>query len=111
MVDGNDMDAAVEGARVARANGTKVLYDCGGLYAGVERLLALTDIMIPSEEFAMGHTGCNDAISAAKKHWKNAWNISNSPPAVMPNVSSPGSAGTSGSAGSASTKKKTLRKS
>lgn len=65
MVDGNEMDAAVEAATLARASGTKVLYDCGGLYDGVERLLALTDIMIPSEEFALGHTGCTDAEDAA----------------------------------------------
>ena len=66
MVDGNEMDAAVEAAQVAHANGTKVLYDCGGLYAGVERLLALTDIMIPSEEFSLGHTGASTAEEAAK---------------------------------------------
>lgn len=67
MVDGNEMDAAVEGAKIARENGVKVLYDCGGLYEGVERLLALTDIMIPSEEFALGHTGCAAVEEAAKK--------------------------------------------
>lgn len=67
MVDGNELDAAVEAAKIARANGTKVLYDCGGLYAGVERLLAHTDIMIPSEEFALGHTGEKTAEAAAKK--------------------------------------------
>ena len=67
MVDGNEMDAAVEAAQLARESGTKVLYDCGGLYAGVERLLALTDIMIPSEEFALAHTACTDAESAAKR--------------------------------------------
>lgn len=67
MVDGNDMDAAVEGAKIARESGTKVLYDCGGLYEGVEKLLAHTDIMIPSEEFAMGHTGCDTAEEAAHK--------------------------------------------
>ncbi len=67
MVDGNELDAAVEGAEIAKENGTKVLYDCGGLYDGVERLLALTDIMIPSEEFAIGHTGCATAQSAAEK--------------------------------------------
>ncbi len=66
MVDGNEMDAAVEAAKIARENGTKVLYDCGGLYDGVERLLALTDIMIPSEEFSLGHTGCKTAEEAAK---------------------------------------------
>ena len=67
MVDGNDLEAAVEGARIARESSTKVLYDCGGLYEGVERLLALTDIMIPSEEFAIGHTGRDNAVDAAKR--------------------------------------------
>ena len=67
MVDGNEMDAAVEAAKIARKNGTKVLYDCGGLYEGVERLLAHTDIMIPSEEFSLGHTGCKTAEEAAIK--------------------------------------------
>ena len=67
MVDGNEMDAAVAAAKIAKENGVKVLYDCGGLYAGVERLLSLTDIMIPSEEFALGHTGCKTVEDAAKK--------------------------------------------
>lgn len=67
MVDGNEMDAAIEAAKIARKNGTKVLYDCGGLYEGVEGLLAYTDIMIPSEEFSLGHTGCKTAEDAAKK--------------------------------------------
>lgn len=67
MVDGNEMDAAVEAAKIARKNGVKVLYDCGGLYDGVERLLKHTDIMIPSEEFAMAHTKCDSAEAAAKK--------------------------------------------
>lgn len=67
MVDGNELDAAVEAAKIARASGTRVLYDCGGLYDGVERLLACTDVMIPSEEFALGHTGCSTAEEAAKR--------------------------------------------
>lgn len=67
MVDGNELDAAVEAAKIAKQNGVKVLYDCGGLYPNVEKLLALTDIMIPSEEFSIGHTGEKDAFSAAKK--------------------------------------------
>ena len=70
MVDGNEMDAAVEAAKFARAHGTKVLYDCGGLYEGVARLLAETDIMIPSEEFALGHTGTKTAEEAAKALWE-----------------------------------------
>lgn len=67
MVDGNEMDAAEAACRIARENGTKVLYDCGGLYEGVERLLKLTDVMIPSEEFALTHTGCTTPEAAAAK--------------------------------------------
>ncbi len=67
MIDGNEMDGAEEAAKIARQFGTKVLYDCGGLYDGVERLLKLTDIMIPSEEFALKHTKCYNVEEAAKK--------------------------------------------
>ncbi|MBR2043887.1 MAG: bifunctional hydroxymethylpyrimidine kinase/phosphomethylpyrimidine kinase [Clostridia bacterium] len=67
MIDGNEMDAAEHACKIARENGTAVLYDCGGLYEGVERLLKLTDIMIPSEEFALGHTGCDNVKAAAEK--------------------------------------------
>lgn len=66
MVDGNEMDAAVEAAKLAKENGTKVLYDAGGLYDGVENLLNYTDILIPSEEFAVGHTKTENAEAAAK---------------------------------------------
>lgn len=66
MVDGNEMDAAIEAAKYANSCGTKVLYDAGGLYEGVENLLPYADILIPSEEFALGHTGCENADDAAK---------------------------------------------
>ncbi len=65
LVDGNELNAALEAARLARENGTIVLYDAGGLYEGVEKLLALADILIPSEEFALQHTGQSDARQAA----------------------------------------------
>ncbi len=67
MVDGNELDAAVAAAKLARESGTAVLYDAGGLYAGVERLLPYADILIPSEEFALGHTGTKNAEEAAGK--------------------------------------------
>lgn len=67
MIDGNEMDVAEDACLVAKENNTKVLYDCGGLYPGVERLLKLTDVMIPSEEFALGHTGCKTVEEAAVK--------------------------------------------
>ena len=66
MVDGNDMQAAIQGAKIARKNGTKVLYDAGGLYEGVENLLPYADILIPSEEFALGHTKAQTAEDAAR---------------------------------------------
>ena len=70
MVDGNDLDAAVEGAKIAKEAGTLVLYDAGGRYPNVERLLAVTDILIPSEEFALGHTGEKTVADAARKLWQ-----------------------------------------
>lgn len=67
MIDGNEMDAAEEAVKIANTNGTKVLYDAGGLYEGVENLLPYADYLIPSEEFALGHTGEKTAEDAAKK--------------------------------------------
>lgn len=66
MIDGNELSAAKEACLIANEAGTKVLYDAGGLYDGVEQILPLADILIPSEEFALGHTGCNSAEDAAK---------------------------------------------
>ncbi len=69
LVDGNDMEAALCGAKIAREKGTPVLYDAGGQYPEVDKLLELTDILIPSEEFALGHTKTDCASDAAKKLW------------------------------------------
>ena len=66
MVDGNELENAVKGAKIARDSGCKVLYDAGGLYKNVEKLLPYADILIPSEEFALGHTGKTTAEDAAK---------------------------------------------
>lgn len=67
MVDGNELSAAVEAAKFARENGVKVLYDAGGLYDGIENLLPHVDYLIPSKEYALGHTGCDTVEAAAKK--------------------------------------------
>ncbi len=66
MVDGNELENAIKGAEIASKSNTKVLYDAGGLYDGVDRLLPYADILIPSEEFALGHTGEDNAEKAAK---------------------------------------------
>jgi sulfofructose kinase len=67
MVDGNELSAAIEAAEAAKNSNTKILYDAGGLYEGIDKLLPYADILIPSEEFAIGFTGEKDADSAAKK--------------------------------------------
>lgn len=66
LVDGNELEAAITAASVAHDSGTAVVYDAGGRYAGVERLLPLCDYLIPSEEFALGVTGAADAAAAAR---------------------------------------------
>lgn len=65
MVDGNDMDAAIEGAKLIHEAGGLVLYDAGGLYENVEKLLPHADILIPSAEFARGFTGSDSLLEAA----------------------------------------------
>ncbi len=67
MVDGNELEAAICAAKFMRENGKSVLYDAGGRYAGVERLLPYADYLIPSKEFALGITGCESVEDAAKK--------------------------------------------
>lgn len=67
MIDGNELDAAEDAAETAKKSGTEVLYDAGGLYSGVERLLPLADYLIPSEEFALECAGAATVEEAAKK--------------------------------------------
>lgn len=67
MVDGNELHNAIEAAKVARSAGTKVLYDAGGLYEGIEDLLPLADILIPSEEFSLKLTGKATVEEAARE--------------------------------------------
>ncbi len=70
MVDGNELENAIKGAKIAKAAGTKVLYDAGGLYDGIKWLLPLADILIPSEEFALAHTKKDSAEDAAKELYR-----------------------------------------
>ncbi len=67
MVDGNELDAAIEAAKLAQESGTAVLYDAGGLYPGIEGLLPYVDYLIPSREYALGHTGCTTVEEAARE--------------------------------------------
>lgn len=63
-LDGNYLECAITAAKYAKEKGIKVSLDAGGLYQGIERLLPLVDILIPSAEFAKGMTG-KDTIPEA----------------------------------------------
>lgn len=65
-LDGNYMSSAVYSAKKARKLGVKVSLDAGGLYQGVEELLPLVDILIPSAEFAMKFTGQDNIVDSIK---------------------------------------------
>ena len=65
-LDGNYIRSAIAAAKRARELGVTVSLDAGGLYAGIEELLPLVDILIPSAEFALGITGMSDIPSAMR---------------------------------------------
>ena len=64
-LDGHQMDCAVYAAQKAREFGVKVSLDAGAPYPGIDRLLPLVDVLIPSEEFSLKYTGCKTAEEAA----------------------------------------------
>lgn len=65
-LDGNYMNCAIHAAKYARKKGVTVSLDAGGRYEGIEKLLPLVDILIPSCEFALGITGEADIPSAMR---------------------------------------------
>lgn len=69
-LDGNHLDAAIPAAQYMQSQGRLVSLDAGGLYPGIDRLLPFVDILIPSEEFALGYTRettAENAIEALRK--------------------------------------------
>lgn len=65
-LDGNQLDCAIYAAEKAHEFGVAVSLDAGGTYPGIENLLPLVDVLIPSEEFALKITGAETAVEAAK---------------------------------------------
>ena len=66
-LDGHQLETAIYAAQRAHEFGVPVSLDAGGVYPGIERLLPLADILIPSEEFALAFTGAACAEAAAEK--------------------------------------------
>ena len=69
-LDGNYLKCAVRAAKYAKEKGATVSLDAGGLYDGIEELLPLVDILIPSAEFAMGITKTNSPREAIAELYK-----------------------------------------
>lgn len=65
-LDGVHLEAACHAAEVARQAGVVVSFDggAGELWAGVERLLPLVDLLIVARRFAEQHTGQADPLQA-----------------------------------------------
>ncbi len=53
-LDGHQTEAAIAAAKIARKHGVIVSLDAGTVVPGIEKLLALSDIIIASEKFAGG---------------------------------------------------------
>lgn len=66
-LDGHQTQAALHAAQLAHAYGVPVSLDAGGMYPGMEALLPLADVLIPSEEFALQATGAASAEDAAAR--------------------------------------------
>lgn len=66
-LDGNYLECALAAAKYAKGKGVEVSLDAGGLYKGIEKLLPLVDILIPSAEFALGLTGEKNIPAAMEK--------------------------------------------
>lgn len=65
-LDGNQLDCAIYAAGKAHEYGVTVSMDAGGAYPRIEELLPYVDVLIPSEEFALKVTGCENAWDAAR---------------------------------------------
>ena len=66
-LDGHQTQAALAAARFARKQGVTVSIDAGTLVPKIDELLALSDIVIASEKFALRYTGETRMDAAVKK--------------------------------------------
>lgn len=69
-LDGHHHEAALHAANNAKEFGVKVVLDAGGFYPGIGDLIAVADILIPSEEFALKYSSQNTAQEAATTIFK-----------------------------------------
>ena len=82
LVDCDDVDAAIEAARVARAAGVVTVIDVEAVLPGLDALLPLIDVVIASEGFPETLTRVSDEAGAltamADRSGPGAWSASRS---------------------------------
>ena len=66
-LDGHQTQAALAAAKVANDNGVLVSIDAGTIVPHIDELLALCDIIIMSEKFALNYAHCTDPVNASHK--------------------------------------------
>lgn len=66
-LDGHHVDAALVGAKIAKESGCMVCLDAGNLFPRIEELVAVTDILVTSEEFALAFSGEKDPQTAGER--------------------------------------------
>ncbi len=66
-LDGHQTQAAIAAAKYARKHNVTVSLDAGTIVPGIDELLALADIVIASETFALRYTGEASPDTASKK--------------------------------------------
>lgn len=67
LMDAVDMPTAIEAARLAREQGVLTVLDTDTPAAGIDELLALTDVLIVAAEFPVRLTGNNDLRAALRE--------------------------------------------
>ncbi len=63
-LDGNYLNIAKAGIKVAKENGVLISLDAGSVYPHIEDIMEYIDILIPSEEFALKYTKKNNPEEA-----------------------------------------------
>lgn len=71
-LDGNSLEIAKEGIKIAKGHGVKVSLDAGSVYPHIQDILPDIDILIPSEEFALKITG-KESVEEAIRALEDAY--------------------------------------
>jgi len=69
-LDGHEIAAALEAGKLIKNKGGKVSLDGGTITPNIEEIIKITDILIVSEEFAVGFTGCSNSEDYLEKLWE-----------------------------------------